>query len=354
MNKAQGTSSNPAAGLFSGGIAFKGMGWTARLVEAGLEGKNAVGTKPGIARMCIVDMSGSQANRMESKVASMVNGCSGPDYVVVNGRAGMSATEKVELLQRFHRPERVEIVATPGKVQDTVREVILKMIGGVPETRARAGSKGGSGFEGLTVVWPTNPTGILRHAVLEGAAETLADLQSGKFTGRMGGVLSAKRMERCDLVLDLADDAWRSLLSEAIARPEDAPRKTAGPRPGPLDGVEATLAATRDLRVDSGKLSAVRVAEVFGVAIAELARWVGRSKQAVAKTPDADSLQSFLEHLERVARLRAVTRDDAEFRKWLRAANVGLAKRRPMDLLVAGHWQALADKVDDMLTGAPG
>lgn len=200
------------------------------------------------------------------------------------------------------------------------------------------------------------PPVAARRQVLEGAAVTFAALQAvdaPEFTERMGGTRHAKMMAESELVLDLADETWRSVLSKAIARLDPRSLESIGPRRSPLDSTDAVVEATRDLRVDSGRLSANRVATVFGVTIAELARWGRRSKQAVAKTPDADSLQGFLEHLERVARLRIMTDGDADFRKWLRTPNPGLAKGRPIDLLAEGKWQALADKVDDMLTGAP-
>jgi hypothetical protein len=50
--------------------------------------------------------------------------------------------------------------------------------------------------------------------------------------------------------------------------------------------------------------------------------------------------------------LRTMTENDAEFRKWPRTPNPTIGKRKPMELIKSGQWQALADKVDDMLTGA--
>lgn len=86
-------------------------------------------------------------------------------------------------------------------------------------------------------------------------------------------------------------------------------------RPSPLDQVKQVLPATADLREENGKLSAVRIAKVFGVSLSQLTGWLKRTKQTVSKTPDADALQPDLEFFERVARLRGVTENDAEFRK---------------------------------------
>ena len=77
-------------------------------------------------------------------------------------------------------------------------------------------------------------------------------------------------------------------------------------------------------------------------------------KQAVSKTPDADSLQQTLGYFERVARLRLVTKSDAEFRKWLRMPHPEVDGKNPLELLAKGEWQAVADFVDDILIGTPG
>ena len=123
-------------------------------------------------------------------------------------------------------------------------------------------------------------------------------------------------------------------------------------RPSPLDDVKAIVEATGDLRVSNGKLSAAAIASVFGVTLSRLANWLGRTRQRLNKTPDADSLQDDLSLFERVARLRAIVPKDG-FLKWLRIPNAELDDKRPLDLLASGERQVVADLVDDMLTGAP-
>ena len=125
-------------------------------------------------------------------------------------------------------------------------------------------------------------------------------------------------------------------------------------RKSPLDKVKAVVESTADLRESNGNLSAVRVAKVFGVSLSQLAGWLGRSKQAVSKTPDADSLQEALGYFEGVARLRMMTKDDAKFRKWLRMPHPDVDGKNPLDLMARGEWQALADFVESILTGTPG
>jgi transcriptional regulator with XRE-family HTH domain len=124
------------------------------------------------------------------------------------------------------------------------------------------------------------------------------------------------------------------------------------PQPSPLDQVHELLKATEDLRVGNGKLSAAAVARAFGVSVNELAGWLGRSRQSLAKTPDADSLQNELAFFERVARLRAVVPPD-RFLKWLRMPNAQLDGETPLKLMAQGERQVVVDFVEDMLTGAP-
>lgn len=139
---------------------------------------------------------------------------------------------------------------------------------------------------------------------------------------------------------------------EVLREVEAAKSGLLPPRPSPLDQLEKVLAATRDLRVGNGNLSAQRIADVCGTSLSELATWLGRSRQAVSKTPDADALQPTLAFFERVARIR-LRLSDNDFRKWLRVPNELLEGKRPIELLANGQGQVLADFVDDMLTGSP-
>jgi hypothetical protein len=120
----------------------------------------------------------------------------------------------------------------------------------------------------------------------------------------------------------------------------------------PLDEVQELVEATEDLREPNGNLSAKAIAKAFGVSMNQLADWLGRSRQSLAKTPAADSLQNQLVHFERVARLRAVMPHD-RFHKWLRMAHHQLDDKSPLELLAGGEGQVMADFVHDMLTGAP-
>jgi hypothetical protein len=127
----------------------------------------------------------------------------------------------------------------------------------------------------------------------------------------------------------------------------------AAPQPSPLDRLQEVAKATEDLRTARGNLSAERVAALYGVSVNQLATWLGRSRQALGKTPDADSLQPALSFFERVARLRLALKSDADFRKWLRTPQDLLDNSSPLELMAKGERQVIADFVDDALTGAP-
>jgi hypothetical protein len=175
-------------------------------------------------------------------------------------------------------------------------------------------------------------------------------LEIGELADLRNDLVQEKR--RLERLLARVDNALRKT-EEARSGLADAGKNVPAPRPSPLDQWKNVVDTTKDLRLANGKLSAERVAKLFGVSLSQLAGWLGRSKQAVSKTPDADSLQEALSYFERVARLRMITNGDAEFRKWLRMPHELLDNASPLELMSKGEWQAMADYVEDALTGAP-
>lgn len=150
--------------------------------------------------------------------------------------------------------------------------------------------------------------------------------------------------------VDAAEDAFREALAKIVAT-----GKRVGQASGhkdPLGHLKRVIDATSDLHASSGKLSATSVAEAFGLSVAELAAVIGRSRQAVSKTPDSDSVQPLLRPFERVARLRAKLSTE-DFRTWLHLANEQLGKRTPVELIRDGRVAVVADLAEDMLTGSP-
>jgi len=121
----------------------------------------------------------------------------------------------------------------------------------------------------------------------------------------------------------------------------------------PLASVRKVAEAMAGLRSEMGRLDAGRVAEAFGLSSAELAGFLGKSRQTLSKTPDSLSLQPSLRLFERTARLRAVL-SEADFLSWLNLPNPHLEGRAPIDVIRAGRANVVANLVEDLLTGAPG
>lgn len=122
--------------------------------------------------------------------------------------------------------------------------------------------------------------------------------------------------------------------------------------PDALAEAKEVIEATGPLLAPSGRLSAYAIADLFGLKKAHMAALLGRSPQALAKTPDAPAIQEGLRPFERAARLRAVFKDE-QFRAWLQRKNHHLDDHSPMDLIEAGRPNVVADLVENMLTGTP-
>jgi len=182
-------------------------------------------------------------------------------------------------------------------------------------------------------------------------------MQAGPTSGELASLLDqlTEQKTQVERLLGRVENVLRGVkFSGNAGRAAPIEAGTAQARKSPLDQVKAVIESTSDLREANGNLSAARVARLFGVSLSQLAEWLGRTKQSLSKTPDADSLQEPLGYFERVARLRMITNGDAEFRKWLRAPHELLDKAPPLKLLARREWQALADYAEDILTGNPG
>jgi hypothetical protein len=150
--------------------------------------------------------------------------------------------------------------------------------------------------------------------------------------------------------IEAGEDTFREAVAKIVASRDLAAKRTE--RANHLGKLKRVIEATEDLRLNSGKLSANKVASVFGLSVAELAALIGRTRQALSKTPDADSLQPLLQPFERVARLRAVLSKD-DFPRWLHLANDDFEGRTPLELIRSGKVSVVADLAEDMLTGSP-
>jgi len=120
----------------------------------------------------------------------------------------------------------------------------------------------------------------------------------------------------------------------------------------PLGKLRNTIAATADLRAESGRLSARRVAREFGLTLAQLASAIDKPRQTVWKTDDAEAIQPLLFPFERVARLRTVL-SESDFRKWLNMPARELGRRSPIELIRSGDAGTLADFAEEILQATP-
>lgn len=124
------------------------------------------------------------------------------------------------------------------------------------------------------------------------------------------------------------------------------------PHEDPFLRVKSFVKATRDLRAASGRLSARRVAETFGLSLSEVARIAGVTRQAVSKTDDSPSIQDALKPFERIARLRARL-PQRDFQRWLNMPSESLEGGAPIDVIRDGKVEAIADWVENLLVGHP-
>ncbi|HVS65109.1 MAG TPA: MbcA/ParS/Xre antitoxin family protein [Thermoanaerobaculia bacterium] len=219
----------------------------------------------------------------------------------------------------------------------------------------------------LTVVRSTGPEALLRGGFLDRLASRLLRTPApAKVLFVFEGRSRSAEPELLKQVLlrfrDRSDDVEFARVSEATFALHEAIAKIwaggaesqpTAPDPGaPLARLTRELAATADLRAPSGRLSAERIAAVFGLSIAELGALIGRSRQSLSKTKDSASIQRDLQPFERIAQLRAVL-SSSDFRAWLNRPNEHLDGQAPLDLVRGGHAAAVADLVDDMISGSP-
>ena len=119
-----------------------------------------------------------------------------------------------------------------------------------------------------------------------------------------------------------------------------------------LANAKNVVKAVRPLLAPSGRLSAKAIAAEFGLPVAQLARQMGQSRQALGKTPDARSVQMQLRPYERVFRLRSIF-SKSDFLAWLEQPNRELENSSPKEIISDGRVEIVADLVEDMLLGAP-
>src|SRR5688500_747754 len=95
-----------------------------------------------------------------------------------------------------------------------------------------------------------------------------AETELGKLADLQDVLLEEKR--RLKRVLKRAEKLLRQVQPDRT----DAAKATITPRRSSLDEIRKVVAATKDLRVTNGNLSAERIAKLYGINLNELANWI--------------------------------------------------------------------------------
>jgi DNA-binding NarL/FixJ family response regulator len=105
------------------------------------------------------------------------------------------------------------------------------------------------------------------------------------------------------------------------------------------------------LRNDNGRLDAKRIAERLGVSVAALAQAIGKQRQTVNKTPDADDLQPALAPMAHVVSLLDDALAPNELTAWLSSSHAGLGGATPRAEILAGRASRVALMLESALGG---
>lgn len=133
-------------------------------------------------------------------------------------------------------------------------------------------------------------------------------------------------------------EAMRTRLEKAPAEPS-------------LSTLPGVKAATHDLRnAKSGRLDGELIRARFGLKRTELAKLLNVTPEALRVTPDSPKHQETFALFERIAALRALLADPADFAKWLQSPNTELENSKPVELVRSGRAAVVADLVQDVLT----
>lgn len=110
---------------------------------------------------------------------------------------------------------------------------------------------------------------------------------------------------------------------------------------------------------DTGRLDAGSIANLLGISRAEIARLCGVSEQSIDQNPSAPRIQAKLQPFEDVAQLlHWCGGSEAELRVWLKRPNRDFPvldgqKPSPLDLILRGHVELIAQKVHNLRMGHP-
>lgn len=105
---------------------------------------------------------------------------------------------------------------------------------------------------------------------------------------------------------------------------------------------------------NTGRLSALAVADILGISVTALAKSIGLTPSALSKRPNAKAAQRSLRELEfSIAALRRLLGSDTSMRAWLNAPNPDLGQEPPIHLLTRGSTNEFATYIKSALAGQP-
>jgi hypothetical protein len=134
------------------------------------------------------------------------------------------------------------------------------------------------------------------------------------------------------------------------------------PRPpatSPSSQANSLELSTRLRNPTTGALDANLIADLLGISHADIARLCGVTKENLKKSPSSSGIQAKLQPLEDVAHaLLWCGGSEAKFRAWLNRPNhdfsaVDGKKPSPLNLILLGHAELVAQKAYNLRTGQP-
>jgi len=170
------------------------------------------------------------------------------------------------------------------------------------------------------------------------------------------GLSNALQQPNVDFVLNTNDPReLRLRASRLLARGRETGNAPSDATTVPAEIMHSALQHTLpQLHAGNGRLDAQAVSALYGISLASLARALGRSEQAVHKTPTSPRIQPALRVYERIAAmLLRLTGSEIGLRAWMQASNPELEEETPLDLLLNGEGEVVADLLEDVLRGEP-
>jgi enoyl-CoA hydratase/carnithine racemase len=187
--------------------------------------------------------------------------------------------------------------------------------------------------------------------------EDLAPRELGRMPNISLALANAKSSRQLASVFGLVEDVLsgaKGLLSERLEMEERLRRSEPGVKYDEqrLGDFLASHADTLGVRTASGKLDAIKIAQLFGISREQIAEFVGVTRQAFDKTTESAKYQDRLGILESIAEVMPMVGGTPEtFRAWLRKPNRRFRDNPPLKIILEGQAETVRKLVTRMTTG---